>query len=49
MTLMIWAQMTGAIMLVRFKSALITNLSNAEPNDFLDHYKRLVFESLSPR
>jgi TetR/AcrR family transcriptional regulator len=49
MTLMIWAQMTGAIMLVRFKSALITNLSNAEPNDFLDHYKHLVFESLSPR
>lgn len=49
MTLMLWAQMTGAIMLVRFKSALITNLSRIEPEDFLDRFKRLVYENLESR
>jgi TetR/AcrR family transcriptional regulator len=48
MTLMLWAQMTGAIMLVRFKSALITNLSRVEPDDFLNRFKRLVYENLAP-
>lgn len=46
LTLMIWAQMTGAIMLVRFKSALITNLSRVGPDDFLERFKRLVYKNL---
>jgi TetR/AcrR family transcriptional regulator len=49
MTLMLWAQMTGAIMLVRFKRALITNLSGIEPDDFLERYKQIVYENLEPR
>jgi hypothetical protein len=49
MTLMLWAQMTGAIMLVRFKSALITHLSRVEPEGFLDRFKRLTYENLVPR
>lgn len=49
MTLMLWAQMTGAIMLVRFKSALITNLSRLGPDDFLDRFKHVVYENLAPR
>lgn len=49
MTLMLWAQMTGAIMLDRFKSALITNLSRVAPEDFLERFKRLVYENLGPR
>jgi TetR/AcrR family transcriptional regulator len=48
MTLMLWAQMTGAIMLVRFKSALINNLSGVETADFLDRFKGLVYENLRP-
>jgi AcrR family transcriptional regulator len=48
LTLMLWAQMTGAIMLVRFKSALITSLSGNEPQDFLARFRRLVFGSLEP-
>ena len=48
-TLMLWAQMTGAIMLVRFKSALIANLSRVEPDDFLDRFKLLAYENLRPR
>lgn len=48
MTLMLWAQMTGAIMLVRFKSALITNLSKVEPDDFLNRFKHMVYEYLGP-
>jgi AcrR family transcriptional regulator len=49
MTLMLWAQMIGAIMLVRFKSALISKLSRVEPEGFLDRFKRLVYENLEPR
>jgi TetR/AcrR family transcriptional regulator len=49
MTLMLWAQMTGAFMLVRFKNSLITSLSGIEPNDFLDRFKRLAYENLAPR
>ena len=49
MTLMLWAQMTGAIMLVRFKSALIDSLSKVEPDGFLDRFKHLVYENLRPR
>lgn len=49
MTLMLWAQMTGAIMLVRFKSALITNLARIGPEDFLDRFKCSVFENFKPR
>jgi AcrR family transcriptional regulator len=49
MTLMLWAQMTGAIMLVRFKSALITHLSREEPEDFLERFKRLTYENLGSR
>jgi AcrR family transcriptional regulator len=50
MTLMLWAKMTGAIMLVRFKSALIANLSGGgAPDDFLDRFKLLVYENLRPR
>jgi AcrR family transcriptional regulator len=49
MTLMLWAQMTGAIMLVRFKSALITSLSRIQPDDFLDRFKHLAYENLEPR
>ena len=49
MTLMLWAQMTGAIMLVRFKSALITNLSRIEPDGFLDRIKLMVYDNLRPR
>lgn len=49
MTLMLWAQMTGAIMLDRFKGALITNLSRVAPADFLERFKHLVCESLGPR
>lgn len=48
MTLMLWAQMTGAIMLVRFKSALITNLSRLGPDNFLDRFKHVVYENLAP-
>lgn len=48
MTLMLWAQITGAIMLVRFKSALITNLSRNEPDNFLNRFRRLVYENLGP-
>lgn len=48
MTLMLWAQMTGAIMLDRFKGALITNLSRVAPEDFLERFKRLVYENLGP-
>jgi hypothetical protein len=40
--------MTGAIMLVRFKSALINNLSGVETADFLDRFKGLVYENLRP-
>ena len=49
MTLMLWAQMTGAIMMARFKSALITRLSNAGPDEFLVRFKRLVYANLAPR
>ncbi|MFH0726224.1 MAG: TetR/AcrR family transcriptional regulator [Pseudomonadota bacterium] len=49
LTLMIWAQMTGAILLVRFKSALITHLSRVEPDDFLERFKRLVYGNLEQR
>ena len=49
MTLMLWAQMTGAIMLVRFKRSLIENLSKVEPDEFLERFKRLVYENLAPR
>ena len=48
LTLMLWAQMTGAIMLVRFKSALISNLSGIEPEDFLVRFRHLVFGNLAP-
>jgi AcrR family transcriptional regulator len=48
LTLMLWAQMTGAIMLVRFKSALISNLSEIEPDDFLARFRHLVFGNLAP-
>jgi TetR/AcrR family transcriptional regulator len=48
-TLMIWAQMIGAIMLVRFKSALIANISKISPEDFLDRFKARVYENLVPR
>ena len=48
LTLMLWAQMTGAIMLVRFKSALITNLSRIEPDGFLDRIKLMVYDNLRP-
>lgn len=49
MTLMLWAHMTGAIMLERFKSALIANLSGTAPQEFLERYKRLVYENLGSR
>jgi AcrR family transcriptional regulator len=49
MTLMLWAQMTGAIMLERFKSALISSLSGVAPEDFLERFKHLVYDNLKPR
>jgi AcrR family transcriptional regulator len=49
LTLMLWAQMTGAIMMARFKSSLITTLSEIEPSDFLERFKGLVFDNLIPR
>lgn len=45
-TLMLWAQISGAIQFVRFKHALIENLVPAGTDAFLTNFKEHIFDSL---
>jgi AcrR family transcriptional regulator len=49
LTLLFWAQLTGAIQLIRFKRALIKNLLKIQPEEFLSYFREFVFEHLKPQ
>ena len=48
-TLLFWAQIMGAVQFLKFKRALIKNLLNIEPEEFLKYFKEFFFDHLRPR
>jgi len=46
LALLFWTQVTGAIQLIRFKGALIKNLLKIQPDEFLEHFRKFVFEHI---
>jgi AcrR family transcriptional regulator len=49
MTLLFWAQVIGAVQFLKFKRALIKNLLNIEPEEFLKYFKEFFFDHLRPQ
>jgi TetR/AcrR family transcriptional regulator len=46
LTLLFWTQIMGAIQFVRFKNALIQNLLDIQPAEFLDRCRQYAFQQL---
>jgi hypothetical protein len=48
-TLLFWAQIIGAVQFLKFERALIKNLLNIEPEEFLKDFKEFFFDRLRPQ